>query len=218
MEGHADPSLYFCPMNHMPSLLNDAVEAFASLPGIGRKTALRLALHLLRKDELQVKQLADALSNFRTGIRQCSRCHNLSDQDLCRVCSDSNRNQRTICLVESVRDILAIEETRQYNGLYHVLGGIINPLEGIGPDQLNLHSLRDRVAEGQADELILAISPTIEGDTTIYYISRMLRDLPVRMTTIARGVSFGGELEYADEITLGRSILSRVPYATNDLS
>lgn len=202
----------------MPQLLKDAVDAFASLPGIGRKTALRLALHLLRKDEAQVHHMTDALRNFRSGIRQCSRCHNLSDQDLCQICSDPARNQRTICLVESVRDILAIEETRQYNGLYHVLGGIINPLEGIGPEQLNLHTLQERIASGEADELIMAISPTIEGDTTIYYVSRMLRDLPMRMSTIARGVSFGGELEYADEITLGRSILSRVPYASNDLS
>lgn len=209
---------YFYAMNYLPRLLQDAVDAFASLPGIGRKTALRLALHLLKQDNDQVARFSDALKRFREGIRNCTVCQNLSDDPTCPICTDQGRNRRTICVVESVRDVMAIEETHQYRGLYHVLGGVINPLEGIGPEQLNIESLLNRLRSGDADEIIMAISPTIEGETTIYYLSRLVRDLPVRISTISRGVAFGGELEYADEITLGRSIMSRIPYAYNEHS
>jgi recombination protein RecR len=209
---------YFCIMNHMPRLLQDAVDAFASLPGIGRKTALRLALHMLRQEEDQVGRLAEALHRFRREIRHCAVCHNLSDEPVCPICSDRARHTGTICVVESVRDVMAIEETHQYRGLYHVLGGVINPLEGIGPEDLHLESLLARLREGTVEEVIMAISPTIEGETTIYYLSRLMRDLPVRISTIARGVAFGGELEYADEITLGRSIMGRIPYALKEHS
>ena len=212
------PRGYFYGMNHMPRLLQEAVDAFAGLPGIGRKTALRLALHLLRQDNAQVSRLADSLKAFRDGIRHCEVCSNLSDTPVCPVCSDPSRVRGTICVVESVRDVMAIEDTHQYRGLYHVLGGVINPLEGVGPEMLHIDSLVARVAEGGVEELIMAISPTIEGETTIYYLSRLLRDAPVRISTIARGVAFGGELEYADEITLGRSIMGRVPYALNEPS
>lgn len=202
-------------MNHSSRLLQDAVEAFSSLPGIGRKTALRLALHLLKQEPAQVDHLADAIKQFRREIRLCTSCYNLSDQDLCAICTDHHRNKQTICVVESVRDVMAIEETQQYRGLYHVLGGVINPLDGVGPEQLQIESLVSRIRKDAPEEIIMAISPTIEGETTIYYISRLMRELPVRISTIARGVAFGGELEYADEITLGRSIMSRLPYASN---
>lgn len=207
---------YFYRMNHAPQLLQEAIEAFASLPGIGKKTALRLALHLMNQEEDKVVQMADALKRFRTDIRSCQRCHHLSQTEFCPICLDNSRKKTTICVVESVRDILAIEDTHQFNGVYHVLGGVINPLEGIGPENLNLDSLVQRVKTGEVEELILAISPTIEGDTTIYYLSRLLHSYPVKISTIARGVAFGGELEYADEITLGRSILSRIPYSHNN--
>lgn len=207
---------YFCIMNHMPRLLQEAVDAFASLPGIGRKTALRLALHLLRQEEDQVGRLSAALHRFRKEIRHCSQCHNLSDEPVCPICADRARNRQTICVVETVRDVMAIEETHQYRGLYHVLGGVINPLEGIGPEHLQVDSLLDRLRQDGVEEVIMAISPTIEGETTIYYLSRLMKDLPVRISTIARGVAFGGELEYADEITLGRSIMGRIPYANKD--
>lgn len=191
------------------------MEAFSSLPGIGRKTALRLALHLLKQEPGQVDQLAGAIKQFRREIRLCSSCFNLSDEDRCAICTDHHRNKKTICVVESVRDVMAIEETQQYSGLYHVLGGVINPLDGVGPEQLQIESLVSRIRQEEPEEIIMAISPTIEGETTIYYISRLMRELPVKISTIARGVAFGGELEYADEITLGRSIMSRIPYASN---
>lgn len=203
-------------MNAMPRLLQEAVDAFSGLPGIGRKTALRLALHLLRQEEGQVARLADALRNFRRDIRHCTTCHNLSDDPVCPICADRSRQRSTICVVESVRDVMAIEETHQYRGLYHVLGGVINPLDGIGPDDLHVQSLLHRIDVGEVDEVIMAISPTIEGETTIYYLSRLMKDRPVRISTIARGVAFGGELEYADEITLGRSIQGRIPYTLKE--
>lgn len=202
-------------MNHSSRLLQEAVDAFASLPGIGRKTALRLALHLLKQEPDRVDQLSNAIKQFRREIRLCQTCFNLSDHEKCSICADHHRLKQTICVVESVRDVMAIEETQQFRGLYHVLGGVINPLDGVGPEQLQIESLVSRIKTAQPDEIIMAISPTIEGETTIYYISRLLRELPVKISTIARGVAFGGELEYADEITLGRSIMSRIPYATN---
>lgn len=207
---------YFCLMNHLPQLLREAVDAFAGLPGIGRKTALRLALHLLRQEEDQVRRFSDAVHRFRRDIRTCSSCHNLSDTPLCPICADPSRMRSSICVVESVRDVMAIEDTHQYRGLYHVLGGVINPLDGIGPEQLHIESLIERVRQDTVEEVIMAISPTIEGETTIYYLSRLMREAPVRISTIARGVAFGGELEYADEITLGRSIMGRIPYALKE--
>ncbi len=204
-------------MNFSSKLIEQSVEAFASLPGIGRKTALRLTLHLVGKSPEVAEQFAEAIVNMRRRIQHCTTCHNLSDEPTCEVCADKRRDRSLVCVVESIRDVMAIEDTSQYRGLYHVLGGLINPLEGIGPSELTIDSLLHRVApQGQAAgeirEIILAISPTIEGDTTMFYITKKLKDSPVSVSSIARGVSFGGELEYADEVTLGRSIVARVPY------
>lgn len=192
-------------------MIEDAVGAFSKLPGIGRKTALRMVLHLLKMDQEDVTGFTRALADMREQIRHCEVCFNVSDTEVCAICSNRARNHAQVCVVESIRDVIAIESTQQYNGLYHVLGGILSPLDGIGPDQLNIRPLRDRVAEQAVEELIMALSPTIEGDTTVYYISQQLKDLPVKLTTIARGIAFGGELEYADEMTLARSIAKRLP-------
>lgn len=199
-------------MNFSSRLIEEAVEAFASLPGIGKKTALRLVLHLIKKEVNEVDLFTGSIQKMRHGIRHCRQCHNISDAERCRICEDASRDEATVCVVESIRDVMAIEETGQYRGLYHVLGGVISPIEGIGPENLMIDSLVERVAAGGVREIIMAVSPTIEGDTTIFYVSRRLADHPVSISTIARGVSFGGELEYADEITLGRSIIARVPY------
>lgn len=199
-------------MNFSSKLIEDAVLAFASLPGIGKKTALRLVLHLVQQGQPVTEDFAQALLTLRRNIRECSVCHNISDQPICGICSDKRRDHSLICVVESLRDVMAIEDTGQFRGLYHVLGGVISPLEGVGPDQLNIDSLFGRLESGEVLELVMAISPTIEGDTTIFYLSKRLQDHPVKVSTIARGVSFGGELEYADELTLGRSIVARVPY------
>jgi recombination protein RecR len=199
-------------MNLSSKLLEEAVQAFAGLPGIGRKSALRLALHLVNREPEYTEQLAQALLRMRQGIRACEMCHNLADDRLCSVCADPRRDRSIVCVVENIRDVMAIEDTQQYRGLYHVLGGVISPIEGIGPDQLHIDDLAQRIAGGEIRELIMAVSPTIEGDTTIFYLTKKLRDYPVQITAIARGVSFGGELEYADELTLGRSIVARVPY------
>lgn len=199
-------------MNKFPSvLLERAVGEISRLPGIGRKTALRLALHLLRQDEATVDALAEALSRLRHDVRYCSVCHNISDDDVCPICSDSRRDASTICVVENVQDVMAIENTQQFHGLYHVLGGIISPMDGIGPSDLNIDSLVSRVAEGGVGEVILALSSTMEGDTTNFYISRRLQPLGVAVSVIARGISVGNELEYTDEVTLGRSIVNRTP-------
>ncbi len=205
--------LTFASMNFSSKLLEEAVQAFAGLPGIGRKTALRLALHLVNREAEYTQHLADSILRMRQGIRPCEVCHNLADDRLCAVCADPRRDRSIICVVESIRDVMAIEDTQQYRGLYHVLGGVISPIEGIGPEQLHIDDLAQRAASDEVREIIMAISPTIEGDTTIFYLSKKLREFPLRITTIARGVSFGGELEYADELTLGRSITARVPYA-----
>lgn len=202
-------------MNFSSKLIEQAVEAFATLPGIGRKTALRLTLHLVGKDLENTEQFSSAILQMRRNIRHCSICHNLSDEDICNVCADKRRDRSLICVVESIRDVMAIEDTGQYRGLYHVLGGLINPLEGIGPGELAIDSLLLRASEADAKEVILAISPTIEGDTTMFYITKKLKDSGVKVSSIARGVSFGGELEYADELTLGRSIVARIPYTLN---
>ena len=199
-------------MNFSSKLIEEAVSAFASLPSIGRKTALRLVLHLMKQEPEVTEAFAEALVKMRKNIKTCSVCHNLSDEPICGICSDTRRDPSLVCVVEGVRDVMAIEETGQYRGQYHILGGVISPIEGVGPNELNIDDLIQRVAQGTVKEVIMAVSPTIEGDTTIFYISKKLRDFEVRVSTIARGVSFGGELEYADELTLGRSIVARVPY------
>ena len=193
-------------------LLEKAVEEFAKLPGIGRKTALRLVLYLLRQETADVEQFADAVKEMKHGIKHCKVCHNISDNDVCPICSSQQRDASTICVVENVRDVMAIENTAQFNGLYHVLGGIISPMDGIGPSDLEINSLVSRVAAGGVKEVILALSPTMEGDTTNFYIFRKLADYDVKLSVIARGISVGDELEYADEVTLGRSILNRTPF------
>ena len=196
-----------------PSLLLDrAVGEFAKLPGIGRKTALRLVLHLLKQSTEDVEAFADALTTMKHDVKYCSVCHNISDTDICPICSDHRRDSSQICVVENIRDVMAIENTMQYHGLYHVLGGIISPLDGVGPSGIEIASLVERVAAGGVTEVILALSPTLEGDTTNFFISKKLRQYHVNITVIARGISVGNELEYADEVTLGRSILKRTPY------
>ena len=193
------------------ALLENAVNEFAKLPGIGRKTALRLVLHLIKQDEMNVSHFSETIANMRKHIRFCTRCHNISDQDLCNICANKMRKQEIICVVENIRDVIAIESTQQFNGIYHVLGGIISPLDGVGPDQLNIESLLHRVENEKPEELIFALNPNIQGDTTIYYIGKKLKDVNVRITTIARGIAFGGELEFADELTLAKSISNRIP-------
>ena len=193
-------------------LLEKAVEEFAKLPGIGRKTALRLVLYLLRQETADVEQFADAVKEMKHGIKHCKVCHNISDNDVCPICSSQQRDNSTICVVENVRDVMAIENTAQFNGLYHVLGGIISPMDGIGPSDLEINSLVSRVAAGGVKEVILALSPTMEGDTTNFYIFRKLADYDVKVSVIARGVAVGNELEYTDEVTLGRSIMNRTPF------
>jgi len=203
-------------MNFSSKLIEEAVDAFASLPSIGKKTALRLVLHLINQDKIVTQQFADALQKMRENIMHCEVCNNISDQKVCAICSDLRRERGAICVVEGIRDVMAIEATGQYRGLYHVLGGVISPIEGIGPNDLNIEDLLTRAMKEESKEIILAISPTIEGDTTAFYISKKIKNLPVKISTIARGISFGGELEYADELTLGRSIMSRVPYQLRD--
>lgn len=193
------------------ALIENAVSEFARLPGVGKKTALRLVLHLLKQDTAQVELFADVIAKMRRQIKFCKTCHNVSDEDICTICGNASRNHKVVCVVESIRDVIAIENTQQFNGVYHVLGGIISPIDGFGPDQLQIHSLVERVQQYGVEEVIMALSPTIEGDTTIYYLSKKLKDYPVKVTTIARGIAFGGELEYADEMTLARSLTNRLP-------
>ena len=198
-------------MQFSSALLENAVNEFARLPGIGKKTALRLVLHLLRQETGSVEQFSEVIARMRADIKFCQRCYNVADADICSICANSLRKQEIICVVENIRDVIAIESTQQFSGTYHVLGGIISPLDGIGPDQLNIESLVTRVQKEHTVELIFALNPNIQGDTTIYYIQKKLQDLPVRITTIARGIAFGGELEYADEMTLARSLQNRLP-------
>ena len=198
-------------MQFSSSLLENAVNAFSRLPGIGKKTALRLVLHLLKQDEPFVRNFSEVIAKMRNEIRFCQRCFNVADGDICSICANSMRKQEMICVVETIRDVIAIESTQQYNGIYHVLGGVISPLDGIGPDQLNIESLLNRVQKEKTEELIFALNPNIQGDTTIYYIQKKMQPLNIRVTTIARGIAFGGELEYADELTLARSISNRQP-------
>ena len=198
-------------MQFSSSLLENAVNEFAKLPGIGKKTALRLVLHLLKQDSQEVNQFSEVISRMRSEIKFCQRCFNVADGDICSICANSARKQEMICVVESIRDVIAIESTQQYNGIYHILGGVISPLDGIGPDQLHIEALVNRVQKEKTEEIIFALNPNIQGDTTIYYIQKKLQSAPVRITTIARGIAFGGELEYADEMTLARSLQNRLP-------
>lgn len=202
-------------MEFSSKLLENAVNEMSQLPGIGKRTALRLVLHMLRQPETQTYQLADALTKVRAEIKFCNSCHNISDKVLCEICENPNRQSDLICVVEDVRDVMAIENTSSFKGLYHVLGGKISPMDGIGPQDLNIASLVEKVKTGTVKELIFAMSPTMEGDTTNFYIFRQIQDMDVATSTIARGVAAGNELEYTDEITLGRSIVDRVPFETS---
>ena len=199
-------------MNFSSKLLENAVNEFSSLPGIGQKTALRLVLHLLNQPQSEVEKFSNSLLILKRDIRYCLECHNISDQEICELCSSVKRDKSLICVVEDTRDVMAIENTGQYQGGYHVMGGLISPMDGIGPSDLNIESLVKRVHEGGIKEVILALSATMEGDTTIFYLYKKLKDAEISISTIARGIAFGGELEYVDEITLGRSIATRVPY------
>ena len=193
-------------------LLDNAGAELRKLPGIGKKTALRLALHLLRQDEAESISLGESIINMRKNIRYCKVCHNISESEICDICSDSSRDPSIICVVENIKDLLTIESTREHKGLYHVLGGVISPLEGVSPSDLEIQSLIDRVASGKIKEVILALSPTMEGDTTNFYISRKLAPFDTEISMLARGVSIGNDLEFTDELTLGRSLVNRVPY------
>ena len=196
----------------LPSaLLENAVLQFSKLPGIGKKTALRLVLHLLKQDVNEVQFFGETIAKMRRDIQFCQRCFNVSDGDNCSICSNTMRNQKMICVVENIRDVIAIESTQQFNGTYHVLDGIISPLDGVGPDQLNIEPLIQRIQNEHIEELVFALSPNIQGDTTIYYIQKKISQFTCNVTTIARGIAFGGELEYADEMTLARSIANRLP-------
>lgn len=199
-------------MEFSSKLLENAVNEISQLPGIGKRTALRLALHLLRQPEQQTVKLSDTLTKMRKEIKLCKNCHNISDVVLCEICQNPNRNQDIVCVVEDIRDVLAIENTSQFRGLYHVLGGKISPMDGIGPNDLNIASLIDKVKLGHVKELIFALSSTMEGDTTNFYIFKQIENLHIITTTIARGIAVGDELEFADEVTLGRSILNRIPF------
>jgi recombination protein RecR len=199
-------------MNFSSKILEDAVNEISHLPGIGKRTALRLVLHLLKQPKERTKNLSKALIKLVDDIKYCKKCHNLSDIDVCEICANPNRNEAIICVVEDVRDVMAIENTTQFRGLYHVLGGKISPMDGIGPHNLTIQNLVDKVKNDDISEIILALSSTIEGDTTNFYIYKQLQDANVKISTIARGISVGNELEYTDEITLGRSILNRIPF------
>lgn len=199
-------------MEFSSKLLENAVNEIAQLPGIGKRTALRLALHLLREPESKTAALSEALSKMRSEIKFCKNCHNISDVDLCEICINSNRNSEIVCVVEDVRDVMAIENTSQFKGHYHVLGGKISPMDGIGPNDLTIHSLVEKVKSGLVKELIFALSSTMEGDTTNFYIFKQIETYSLVTTTIARGIAVGDELEFADEITLGRSIINRIPF------
>lgn len=194
------------------TLLENAVNEFAKLPGIGKKSALRLVLHLLRQDEVKVVSFAEAIVKLKQEVKYCKKCHNISDTNLCEICADNNRNKSLVCVVENIKEVMAIERTGQFKGIYHVLGGIISPIDGVGPSDIEIASLEERVKSGEIDELILALSATMEGDTTNFYIFRKLQSHNVKVSIIARGVSIGDEIEYADEVTLGRSIINRTPF------
>ena len=199
-------------MDFSSKLLEQAVNEMSQLPGIGKRTALRLVLHLLKQPESQTVALSKSLVDLKTGVKFCKNCHNISDTELCEICSNSSRQSEIVCVVEDIRDVMAIENTSQYRGLYHVLGGKISPMDGVGPSQLTIRSLVEKSREGKIDEIIFALSSTLEGDTTNFYIFKHLEGLNIKTSTIARGISVGDELEYADEVTLGRSITNRIPF------
>ncbi|MGB5362665.1 MAG: recombination mediator RecR, partial [Aureibaculum sp.] len=199
-------------MNFSSKLLENAVSEVSQLPGIGKRTALRLVLHLLKQPKERTTYLTAALENLKEHIKLCEKCHNISDKEICEICANKNRDDQLICVVEDIRDVMAIESTSQFRGLYHVLGGKISPIEGIGPQNLTIESLVKKVRQGLIKELIFALSPTMEGDTTNFYIYRQIEDIDIKVSTIARGISIGDELEYTDEVTLGRSILNRIPF------
>jgi recombination protein RecR len=199
-------------MNFSSKLLGHAVNQVSQLPGIGKRSALRLVLHLLKQPKSQTFNLAEALTSLQEHISYCKNCHNISDTDTCEICANDKRNRQLICVVEDIRDVMAIENTMQFNGVYHVLGGKISPIDGIGPQNLNIETLVKKVKTDAVEELIFALSSTMEGDTTNFYIFKMIKDYKVKISTIARGISVGDELEYADEVTLGRSIVNRVPF------
>lgn len=202
-------------MNFSSRLLEEAVQEFAKLPGIGQKTALRLVLHLLKEDKETVARFGNTFIRLRNEVQFCKECNNISDMAICSICASPKRNRELICVVADARDIMAVENTAQYTGLYHVLGGLISPMDGIGPADLTIESLVTRVKEKQPKEIIMALSATMEGDTTMFYLHKKLQNLGLNFSTIARGISFGGELEYVDELTLGRSIVTRVPYESS---
>ena len=200
-------------MQSYPSyLLENAVNQLSKLPGVGKKSALRLALHLLKQDEQQVNDFAQSILLMKNEIKYCKICRNISDSDVCQICSDPKRDATIVCVVETIKEVMLVEETQQYKGLYHVLGGVISPMDGVKPSDLEIQSLVERVASGEINEVIMALSPTMEGDTTSYYIARKLKDLNVKITAIARGISVGDELQYSDSLTLGRSIIDRIEY------
>jgi len=199
-------------MQFPSKLIEDAVSSFSGLPGIGKKTALRLVMHLLDKSKDEVHMFSSAISKMRDEIKFCLECHNISDNDVCSICLNRSRNHQTICVVETIKDLIAIENTQQYHGVYHILGGVISPIDGIGPENLNIDSLISRVEKNDASELIMALNPTMEGDTTVFYLSKRFTERDITISTIARGVSFGSELEYTDELTLARSLVTRIPY------
>ncbi len=200
-------------MHYSSRLLENAVNEFSKLPGIGEKTALRLVLHLLAQNTEDVGKFSESLTTLKREIRYCKNCGNISDQEICEICASPKRNRELVCIVEDTRDVMAIENTNQYNGLYHVLGGLISPMDGVGPSDLNIEQLVSRVATGEIKEIVLALNATMEGDTTIFYINKKIKDYPLVISVIARGISFGGEIEYTDELTLARSIATRVPYS-----
>ncbi len=199
-------------MNYPSQLIEEAVNELSKFPGIGKKSAVRMVLFLLKQQEQEANKLGESIIKLRNHIKYCKRCGNVSDNELCNICASSKRNQQIICVVEDLRDVMAIENTNQFNGTYHVLGGLISPVNGIGPDTLNIDSLINRIKTEQTNEIIMAISATMEGDTTVFYLSKKLKNMEIKISSISRGIAIGGELEYADEITLGRSIALRVPY------
>jgi len=202
-------------MNYSSKYLEKAVDEIAHLPGIGRKTALRLALHLMRQDKVQVHALAESLLDLKEKVKHCKSCGNLADTELCEICANRSRNHKLICVVEDIRDVMAIENTGQYKGIYHVLGGVISPMDGVGPSELNIDSLITKVKNEEVDELIYGLGTTMEGETTTFYLYKKLKDTDVTMSSIARGIAVGDQLEYADEVTLARSISNRVPYESS---
>lgn len=200
-------------MNYPSKVIEDAVNEFSKFPGIGKKTALRLVLHLLKGDERSITSMSEVVQRLKTDISYCQKCGNIADAKICGICNSHNRVHKTVCLVEDLRDVMAIENTGQYNGVYHILGGLISPIDGIGPEDLRINELLKRIKEDGVEEIIMALSATMEGDTTVFYVSKKLKEQNIKITSISRGISFGGELEYADEITLGRSIVNRIPYS-----